>query len=107
MQKASDYRLETRAENGLWPVTQEHRQKTVDSAFRDLDDADPRVVDAARKYLLAVDNANDKKKELEQRRLDSEHARKLQLIELAVKLGIARPDTKPTGISDRGSSEGE
>lgn len=96
----ADYRLEARAENELWPVSQEHRAKCVDNALVDLRDADPRVRKAAREYLLAVDLANSKKQAIEQRRIEAEHARKLQLIELAVKLGIARNDAGPDSGND-------
>lgn len=84
----AEYRLESRAENNLWPVKDEHRVACVETALVDLRDADPKVRHAARAYLLAVDLANVRKQEAEQKRIAEEHARKLQLIEAAVKLGI-------------------
>lgn len=91
----ADYRLESRAERELWPVTQSHREECVENALIDLRDADPRVRKAARDYLLRVDEANDKKTELEQKRIADEHARKLQYIELLVKLGVVVDDGGP------------
>jgi hypothetical protein len=52
----------------------------------------PDLAIAASKVLLAADALNEKKRIAEQKRLDAEHTRKLQLIELAVKLGIAGND---------------
>jgi hypothetical protein len=88
MPSVADWRLETRSENEGWPITQEHRKEAIDSALEDLRSEKPKVKDAARKYLLAVDLANMKKLESERKRIEAEHARKLQLIETAVKLGL-------------------
>ena len=101
-----EWRLEARSENQNWPVSQEHRQLCVENALVDLKDANPRVRDAARKYLLAVDLANQRKQEMEQKRIDSEHAKKVQLIEYAVKLGLVNNVIDGTSRVDSESSEG-
>lgn len=88
MSTVPDWRLEARSENENWPVSQDHRRRCVENALTDLQDANPRVRDAARKYLLAVDLANQRKQEAEQKRIEAEHAKKVQLIEYAIKLGL-------------------
>lgn len=95
----ADYKLESRAENNLWPVTDDHRKECVENALVDLNDENPKVRSAARDYLLAVDKANILKQVAEQRRIEAEHARKLQLLELAVKIGIVEDDGRAVGNS--------
>ncbi len=56
----ADYKLESRAENNLWPVTDDHRKECVGNALVDLNDENPKVRSAARDYLLAVDKAHSK-----------------------------------------------
>ena len=49
---------------------------------------DPDIEDKAAKIFLAADAVNLKRQQLEQKKLDAEHARKLKLIEAAIRLGI-------------------
>lgn len=101
IETVADIRLAGRAINEDWPVTQELRGSLIQQMQDILTAGDPELCIAAAKVLLAADALNAKKREVEQRKLDAEHARKLQLIELAVKLGIARPDPESVGSPDR------
>lgn len=49
---------------------------------------DPGIEEDATRTLIAADALELKRQVFEQRRIESEHARKLQLIEAAVKLGL-------------------
>jgi hypothetical protein len=84
----ADIKLATRAFNQGWKVSPRQRREIVQKAMDRATCGDPDVEDKAGKLLLAIDKFNHAVYESEQKRLDAEHARKLQLIELAVKLGI-------------------
>lgn len=101
----ADIKLAGRAINEDWPVDPGLRESVISEMRNILTGGDPELSIAAAKVVLAADAINAKKREAEQRRLDAENARKLQLIELAVKLGITRPDGVATGIADRREPE--
>lgn len=96
----ADIKLAGRAINEEWPVTRDLRSQLITDLGMIASDGAPEMRIAAAKVILAADALNAKKREAEQKQLNAEHARKLQLIELAVKLGIARPDSDGTGIAD-------
>ena len=103
----ADLKLLHRAINGGWNVSDEMKQRVVDQAANLVGDSDPKIALLAMKVLISADSADDKKALAEQRRQEAEHARKLQLIELAVKLGIAQPDSVTIGTVDRIASSGQ
>ena len=84
----ADIKLAGRAINEDWPVNQELRSEIVETLTEIVRSGVPDFQLAASKVLLAADALNAKKREIERKRLEAEHARKLQLIEAAVKLGI-------------------
>ena len=85
---AADIRIATRAFNQGWRVSPRQRREIVRRALDRATCGDPDIEDKAGKLLLAIDKFNHSVHQAEQKRLEAEHARKLQLIELAVKLGI-------------------
>ena len=106
LETIADIKLAGRAINEDWPVDPELRESVISEMRNILTSGIPDLSIAAAKVVLAADAINAKKREAEQRRLDAENARKLQLIELAVKLGITRPDGVAAGIADRRKPEG-
>ena len=97
----ADLKLLHRAINGGWNVTDEMKKKSLANTAKLTEHPDPKIALLATKVLISADSADDKKALAEQRRQEAEHARKLQLIELAVKLGIAQPDSVTIGAVDR------
>ncbi len=107
IKKLSDIKLAGRSINEDWPVKPELRQSIIDQCQEIAASGDPELALAAMKVVLAADALNTRKREAEQKRQEAEHARKLQLIELAVKLGIAQPDGITIGAIDRIASSGQ
>ena len=101
LDKIADIKLAGRAINEEWPVSSEIRSEVVDKLQFISKHGSPELAIAASRVLLAADALNAKKREAEQRRLEAEHARKLQLIELAVRLGIVDVDGGSTGTPHR------
>jgi hypothetical protein len=85
-----------------WPIKQEYREALVKRLMRII--ADPnssaREVTSASKALIAADLANV----AEDKNLEQEQKRKLELIELAHKLGIIGDDIGSIGVVDSQSS---
>ena len=101
-------KLEQRALREGWDMPEGTRKaviaKTIDRATCGI----PDIEEAATRTLIAADALTLKREAFEQRRLEAEHARKLQLIEAAVKLGLvgdvsARPGVVP-GIASGSTS---
>lgn len=88
LETIADIKLATRAFNEGWQVSEEIRKRVITEAYKRATCGDPDVEDKAGKLLLAIDKFNHDVLEAERKRLDAEHARKLQLIETAVKLGL-------------------
>ena len=88
LETIADIKLATRAFNEGWEVSEEIRKRVITEAYKRATCGDPDVEDKAGKLLLAIDKFNHDVLEAERKRLDAEHARKLQLIETAVKLGL-------------------
>jgi hypothetical protein len=85
-----------------WPIKQEYREALVKRLMRII--ADPnssaREVTSASKALIAADLVNV----AEDKNLEQEQKRKLELIELAHKLGIIGDDIGSIGVVDSQSS---
>lgn len=97
-------KLELRAIKEGWPVTDGTRKQIIERAMLRAACGDPDIEDKAAKIILAADVVNLKRQQIEQKQIEAEHARKLQLIELAVKLGIAGDDSSGAGILDSTAS---
>lgn len=82
------------------------RDELVQKLLRVVSLGDPDLTLAATKVFIAMDALNAKKREAEQRRLEAEHARKLQLIELAVRLGVVDSNSGSTGITHNAAAAG-
>jgi len=105
LESVADIKLATRAFNQGWDVPAEVRRKVVERAAMRAECGDPEIEDHAGKLLLAIDKFNHSVSEAEQKRLEAEHARKLQLIELAVRIGAVQPFGGTVGIDCPKSSE--
>jgi len=88
IEKLSDIKLAGRSINEDWPVKPELRQSIIDQCQEIAASGDPELALAAMKVVLAADALNTRKREAEQKRQEAEHARKLQLLELAIKHGL-------------------
>ena len=114
IETVADQRLVSRAIREGWPVSEEMKKKLVAKTFERATSGVPEFEEAATKTLIAMDKRNQDLRAEELKRIEAEHARKLQLIELAVKLGLAgndQPgaralDNLPSARVDAGSSEG-
>lgn len=96
----ADQRLVARAIKEGWPVSEEMKAKLVQQTYARALSGIPEFEEAATKTIIAMDKRNQELRNEEQKRIESEHARKLQLIELAVKLGIAGNDQHGVGTVD-------
>jgi hypothetical protein len=90
-------KLELRAIKEGWPITPEQRATIVSRALTRATCGDPDIEDRAAKILLAADLVNLKRRQLEQKTIEAEHARKLQLLEAAIRLGIVGDGRTATG----------
>lgn len=97
-------KLELRAINEGWPITAERRKEIIEWAMIRATSSDDDVADKAAKIILAADAVNLKRQQLEQKKLEAEHARKLQLIEAAIRLGIVGDGRSTVGGSVIASS---
>ena len=92
IKKLADIKLAGRSINEDWPVRPELRQSIIDQCQEIAESGDPELALAAMKVVLAADALNIRKREAEQKRQEAEHARKLQLIELAIRSGLVVND---------------
>lgn len=92
-------KLELRAIREGWPVSAEQRKQIMERAMDRATCGDPDIEDKAAKIFLAADAVNLKRQQLEQKQFESEHARKLQLIEAAIRLGIVSDGRSAIGGS--------
>jgi len=92
-------KLELRAINEGWPIKPEHRKEIIERAMDRATCGDPELEDRAAKILLAADMVNLKRQQLEQKKLDAEHARRIQLMEAAVKLGLVADGHQRIGVA--------
>ncbi len=102
----ADVRLVGKGITDEWPIPQELRKEIIDRlAYLKTNAKKESVQVAACNLLQKADLINMKKRAEEQRRIEAEHARKLQLLEAAVKLGIVKPVGPGIGSMDPESSE--
>ena len=90
-------KLELRAIKEGWPITPEQRATIIERAMDRATCGIPDIEDRAAKILLAADLVNLKRRQLEQKTIEAEHARKLQLLEAAIRLGIVGDGHRATG----------
>jgi hypothetical protein len=103
IETVADQRLVARAIREGWPVSEDMKKKLVEKTFARATCGVPEFEEAATKTLVAMDKRNQELRNEELKRIEAEHTRKLQLIELAVKLGIAGNEQHATGAIDNGT----
>ncbi len=92
IESLNDIRLIGRAIKEDWPVTPEIKSQVVE-ALRDIVSSGiPDLVIPASRVLMAGDMLNQRRRAAEEKKLQQEQQRKLELIELAIKLGLVRDD---------------
>lgn len=97
IESINDIRLLGRAIKEDWPVSPEIKSEVV-AALRDIVSSGvPDFVIPASRVLMAGDALNQRRRALEEKKLALEQQRKLELIELAVKLGLVRDDQLAIG----------
>lgn len=93
----NDIRLISRAIKEDWPVTPEIKAKVVSALVDIVDSGVPDFVVPASRVLMAGDMLNQRRRAAEEKKLQQEQQRKLELIELAIKLGLVRDDIRTIG----------
>lgn len=86
--------------NEDWPVYKEQKESIVEKLMTIVEHGDPDLQIAASRTLMMADALNQKRHELQEKKLALEQKRKLELIELAHKLGIVGHDSGSTGVVD-------
>jgi hypothetical protein len=87
-----------------WPITGEQK-KSIVSKLMDIMDSDiPDLQIPASRALMMADALNQKRQAAQEKKLEQEQKRKLELIELAHKLGIIGDDGGSIGVVDSQSS---
>lgn len=81
-------KLEQRALREGWNMPDGVRARVIAKTVERATCGDPEIEEAATRTLIAADALELKRETFEQRRIEAEHVRKLQLIEAAVKLGL-------------------
>lgn len=98
IESLNDIRLVGRSIKEDWPVSPEIKAEVV-AALRDIVSSGvPDLIIPASRVLMAGDALNQKRRALEEKKLALEQQRKLELIELAVKLGLVRDDSHTIGV---------
>ena len=109
LETLADIKLVGRAMNEGWPVSEDIKAEVV-AALRDIIGSGvPDLVIPASRALMAADGLTQRERQAQEKKLDREHKRKLELIELAVKLGIVANepgaigalDSQPSRITDQ------
>lgn len=104
LETIADIKLVGRAMNEGWPVSEEIKKEVV-AALRDIiGSGDPDLIIPASRALMAADGLTQRERQAQEKKLDREHKRKLELIELAVKLGIIANEPGAIGALDSQSS---
>lgn len=106
-QQLMEEKLERRAIKEGWPITEEMKQKILEKTYARATCGIPEIEEHATKSIVAMDKRNQELRTEEQRRIEAEHARKLQLLELAVKIGIVGDDGGAVGTTAGVSSSGK
>jgi hypothetical protein len=104
LETIADFRMAERAFNDGWDIPNKTCESIVAKASLWASCGDPDIEDKAGRLLLAIAKFTQAKIEAEETRLEREHKRKLELIELAHKLGIVGNDSGSTGVVDSQSA---
>ena len=96
----ADIRLIGRAMNEDWPVFKEQKESIVEKLMTIVEHGDPQLQIAASRALMMADALNQKRQAMQEKKLEQEQKRKLELIELAHKLGIIGDDGGSIGVVD-------
>jgi hypothetical protein len=96
----ADIRLIGRAMNEDWPVYKEQKEAIVKKLMTIVESNDPQMQIAASRALMAADALNQKRQALQEKKLEQEQKRKIELIDLAHKLGIVGHDSGSIGVVD-------
>lgn len=96
----ADIRLIGRAINEDWPIAKEQKEFIVEQLMTIIESNDPQMQIAASRALMMCDALNQKRQEAQEKKLELEQKRKLELIELAHKLGIVGHDSGSIGVVD-------
>ena len=97
-------RLIGRAMNEDWPIIKEQKESIVEKLMTIVEHGDPELQIAASRTLMMADALNQKRQALQEKKLALEQKRKLELIELAHRLGIVGNDGGSIGVIDSQSS---
>jgi len=90
--------------NEEWPITGEQKKEIIENLMRIIESGIPDLQIPASRALMVADALNQKRHALEENKLALEQKRKLELIELAHKLGIVGNDGGSIGVVDSQSS---
>lgn len=81
-------KLEHRALREGWCLPDDKRTEVMEKTFARATCGIPSVEEDATRTLIAAESLSLKRQQLEQKKLEAEHARKIKLIEAAIRLGI-------------------
>ena len=87
-----------------WPITAEQKKSIVSKLIDIMDSNIPDLQIPASRALMMADALNQKRQAAQEKKLEQEQKRKLELIELAHKLGIIGDDSGSIGVVDSQSS---
>jgi len=87
-----------------WPVTGEQKKAIIAKLMLIMESDIPDLQIPASRALMMADALNQKRQALQEKKLALEQKRKLELIELAHKLGIVGHDSGSIGVVDSQSS---
>jgi hypothetical protein len=93
-------RLIARAMNEDWPITGEQKQSIIKKLMLIMESGIPDFQIPASRALMMADALNQKRQAMQEKKLELEQKRKLELIELAHKLGIVGNDGGSIGVVD-------
>lgn len=86
--------------NEGWPVSNEVKNEVVIALREIINSGVPDFVIPASRALMAADGLTQRERLAKEKTIDREHKRKLELIELAVKLGLVGDDNGSIGVVD-------
>jgi len=104
LESIADIRLVGRAMNEGWPISIDVKNEVVTALRGIVNSGIPDLVIPASRALMAADGLTQRERLAKEKQIDREHKRKLELIELAVKLGIVRDDNGTVGVVGSQSS---
>ena len=83
-----------------WPITGEQKKSIVSKLMDIMESGIPDLQIPASRALMMADALNQKRQAMQEKKLEQEQKRKLELIELAHKLGIIGDDGGSIGVVD-------